>query len=111
MAVDFAGTFALLAAAEASSSDEDESEEDSFCVFLAAVEFVVDLGATEDVCSLDVLVLVQVFKLVHGFGGFFTGTFSSSDEDESEEEVFLTACRLDAATCVCLDLDLSGEGF
>lgn len=102
--VDFVGTFAFLVTAGASSSDEDESEEDCFCVFFAVKEFVMDFG---DDCSLGVLVLLHVFELALGFGDFFTGTFSSS-EDVSEEEVFLAAGGLDAATCACLDL---GGGF
>lgn len=113
-AEDFAGTCAFLAAAEASSSDEGESEDDGVCVFFSiVVEFKVDFGVTEDICSLGFLVLEQVFKLELGFEDFFIGTLSSSEEehDESEEEVFLVAGCLDAATCACLGLDLGGAGF
>lgn len=92
----------MLPFLESSSSDEDKSEEDGVCVFFTVVEFVVDFGVTEDVCSLGVFVLVHVFR------DFFTGTFSSSsEEDESEEEVFLTEDCLDATICAGLD----GEGF
>lgn len=113
--VDFAGTCAFLAAAEASSSDEEESEVDGAGVFFAAVEFEVDFGVTEDVCSLAVLVLVHAFKLGLGFEDFLTGNLSSSEdeeeEDESGEEGFLAAGCLDTAACACLGLDLGGAGF
>lgn len=93
---DFAGGFPFLLAAEASSCDEEESEDDSICVFFA-VEFVLDFGGTEDVCSLGVLALLHVLELVLGLGTF------------SDVVDFFKARCLDAVACV--HLDLSGEGF